>query len=107
MPAEVWTILTVYTALGLALSIAIPFFIMLLFSIVFITPFKIEKGKFVVEKAGQRKMFQYVVVAFLWLLFVGFIIYKLIIGWEILSYGMLIVFGVIILVGIIFIIKPS
>ena len=107
IPAEVMTILTVYTALGLALSIAVPFFIMLAFSIALLTPYKVKDGHMVVSNASRKKMFQYITVAFLWLLFIGFLIYKIIVGWSILSMGMLIVILIILAIGLVFVIKPS
>jgi len=106
-PPEVFAVLTVYTGLGLALSIAVPFFIMIAFSIALLTPYSVSGGNLVVDNAQKRKMFQYITVAFLWLLFVGFIIYKAIDGWAMIPGGMLIVMGIIIAIGIVFMIKPS
>jgi hypothetical protein len=106
-PDEVYTILTTYTALGLTLSIAVPFFIMALFSLVLTNPFRFVNGRLVVNTRGRTRMYQYFFVSLLWLLFVGFIIYKAIVGWSLLSHGMLIVMGVVILFAIVIIIRPS
>ena len=106
-PDEVYTILTTYTALGLTLSIVVQFFIMALFSLVLTNPFHFQNGRLVINTQGRTRMYQYLFVSLLWLLFVGFIIYKVVVGWSLLSHGMLIVMGVVILFAIIVIIRPS
>lgn len=107
IPAELFTILTVYTGLGLALSIGVPFFVMLIFSIAIMSPFTIQNGRMVAQTGGRRKMFQYVIVAGMWSLFVGFIIYRIIYDLTKMSTGMLIVMAIILAVAILFIVKPS
>jgi len=71
-PSELFTVLTTYTAAGLALSVIIPFVVLLFFSSMLLSNERLRSmtvGKIVSEVA-------------LWLLFIGFLIYKLIAGYP-------------------------
>lgn len=71
-PSELFTVLTTYSAAGLTLSVIIPFVVLLFFSSMLLSNEKIRSmtiGKIVLEVA-------------LWLLFIGFLIYKLIVGYP-------------------------
>ncbi len=71
-PSELFTVLTAYSAAGLTLSVIIPFIVLLFFSSMLLSNEKISSmtvGKVIVEVS-------------LWLLFVGFMIYKLIAGYP-------------------------
>jgi len=93
-PAEVFSVLTTYTALGLALTSFLPFLIMVLASASILSPIKKSgnKVKVVTSKITVGKIF---FVILLWIMFTGFLIYKLIVGYgqgQDLSTGMGIVF---------------
>jgi len=71
-PAELFTVLTVYSALGLTLSVILPFAILLFFSSMLLSNEKIKRmtvGKILLQVS-------------IWALFVGFMIYKVITGFS-------------------------
>lgn len=83
-PAEIFTTLTAYSALGLTLAVIMPFVILLFFSSMLLSNEKISK------MSVGKIMFE----VMLWLFFVGFLIYKLIAGYGEgikMSSGMMIV----------------
>jgi hypothetical protein len=86
-PAEVFTALTTYTALGLTLSVIAPFLVMIFFSAMLLSN----------EKISQMTIAKIMLEVMLWLFFVGFLIYKLITGYSghELSRGMMIVMFVV------------
>ena len=91
-PEEVFTVLTTYTALGLTLSVIVPFIILIFFSAMLLSN----------EKISQMTVAKVMMEVMLWLFFVAFLLYKLIVGYSghELSTGMRIVmFGVLILSG--------
>ncbi len=95
-PEEIFTILTAYSALGMTLSIFVPFAVMLLFSAALLSTVKTTKGGGGIKYVpGKASVGQIVIVKFLWLLFSGFLLYKLISGFGSpdveLSTGMVIV----------------
>lgn len=82
-PKEVFTILTTYTALGLTLSVIVPFLIIIFFSAMLLSN----------EKISHMTIAKIMMEVMLWLFFIGFLIYKLITGYseQELSTGMQIV----------------
>ena len=68
-PKEVMSILTAYTALGVTLSVIVPFVIMIFFSAMLLSHGKTTIGKVMLQ-------------VFLWLLFGVVLLYKLIAGWA-------------------------
>ncbi|MBW6442772.1 hypothetical protein K0A97_03280 [Patescibacteria group bacterium] len=69
-PDEVFAALTLYTALGLTLSVVLPFFIIIFFSAMLLSN----------EKISDISIGRVVMQVMLWLFFTGFISYKLIAG---------------------------
>ena len=71
-PSELFTVLTTYTAAGLALSVIIPFAVLLFFSSMLLSN----------ERIGRMTVGKIILEVSLWTLFVGFMIYKLISGYP-------------------------
>lgn len=71
-PEEVFTILTTYTALGLTLSVIVPFLIMIFFSAMLLSN----------EKISHMTIAKIMMEVMLWLFFICFLIYKLITGYS-------------------------
>lgn len=86
-PDEIFAVLTAYTALGLTLSVVVPFVIMMLFSSMLLS----------VEKIKGMSVGKIMIEVVLWLFFVGFLIYKLVAGYTGIdrSNGVLIVIWVV------------
>ena len=79
-PSEVFTILTAYTAFGITFSMAVPFIVMLLASSAILSPIR-KKGHRIVGSVNRITVGKVVMVATLWYLLTGFLIYKLISGY--------------------------
>jgi len=71
-PEEVFTILTTYTALGLTLSVIVPFLILIFFSAMLLSN----------EKISHMTIAKIMMEVMLWPFFIGFLIYKLITGYS-------------------------
>ncbi len=104
-PEEIFTILSTYSALGMTLSIFVPFAVMLLFSAALLSPIKnTKKGEEVKLVPGKANVGQVVLVKFLWLLFTGFLLYKIVSGFASpdvdLSVGMSIVLGAVFIISL-------
>lgn len=99
-PAEIFTILTTYSALGLTLSVIVPFLIIIFFSAMLLSN----------EKLSQMTIAKVMMEVMIWLFFVGFLIYKLITGYagHELSGGMrIVIFGVLVISGLILMFNKS
>ena len=70
-PEEIFTVLTAYSALGLTLSVIVPFVIMIFFSAMLISN----------EKLKHMSVAKIMLEVSLWLFFIAFLIYKLIVGY--------------------------
>ncbi len=79
-PNEIFTILTTYTAMGITLSMVIPFGIMVLASAAILSPIR-KKGKKIRLNVSGLTPGKIIMVSILWLLFTAVLIYKFIIGY--------------------------
>ncbi|MDP2628628.1 MAG: hypothetical protein Q8P15_01890 [Nanoarchaeota archaeon] len=71
-PSEVFAVLTTYSALGLTLAVIVPFIVMILISAMLLSNTKVQ------QMTVGKIMFE----VMLWLFFAGFLIYKLIAGYQ-------------------------
>jgi hypothetical protein len=71
-PSELFTVLTAYTAAGLAMSVIIPFMVLTFFSSMLLSN----------EKIRSMTVSKIILEVSLWALFCGFLIYKLISGYP-------------------------
>jgi hypothetical protein len=106
-PSQIYSILLTYTAMGIVLLAFVPFLILVLFSITLMVPFKLRKGKLVMDKKKKARMFQYLLVSMLWIMYAVLII-SLAISWETtLSLGIIIALAIAFIFSVVMVIKPS
>lgn len=107
-PEELYAIVMTYSALGLTLMIFVPFIIFVLFSAMLLVPFSLKHRELTIyPDRGKTKMFQYLIVSALWLMYLGVLVYLAISWSDKISGAVVSIMAIVAIISMVLAFKPS